>query len=631
MLPYAPWLSWIIPLVGSLLVPAFFKLGKRVGMYYPVAVSFLASAFALSMIPDVWGGNSWTETVPWIPVPGGFVEAGVIVDPLSVLMASIATFIGAWIMLYSVGYMEHEEGLPRYFFFMTFFIGGMTGLVMADNLLQLYIFWEIVGMCSYALIGFYYWKPEAAHAGIKAFITTRIGDASMLIGIVLLYSALGTFKYSEISELMARGLDGGVLDQGFMILSLLLLFGGAVGKSAQIPLHVWLPDAMEGPTPVSALIHAATMVKAGIYLVARLIVSVVPFEEFSPAMLSQWYIAVAYIGAITSLFAATMGLVMTDIKRVVAYSTISQLGLMLAALGLATEAGWFASGFHLLNHSIFKALLFLAAGAVMHAVGTTDMDKMGGLKNKMPITFYTSLIGALALAGVPPFSGFFSKDLIIKAALDATPIYILITLASILTFIYIFRWIYRIFLAPPSSEAVNHAHDPPPVMTIPLMVLAAGSIISGIWLEATHGLSEYFYIHVETGVDPAVLGTSAIILGVGAAATYLVFFRRVMPPEAFRTGALQPIHKLLVNRYYINAAYYKLVDGIDMLSTYLRKYVEDGGIDRFNYLLADGVKGFVNIFRNVQTGSSNINISGFMLGLAVIILIFLAILYGGMI
>ncbi len=631
MLPYAPWLSWIIPLVGSLFVPAFFKFGRRAGMYYPVTVSFLASAFALSMIPDVWGGKSWTETVPWIPVPGGFVEAGVIVDPLSVMMASIATFIGAWIMLYSVGYMEHEEGLPRYFFFMTFFIGGMTGLVMADNLLQLYIFWEIVGMCSYALIGFYYWKPEAAHAGIKAFITTRIGDASMLIGIVLLYASLGTFRYSEISRLLAEGLHGGGLDQGFMVMSLLLLFGGAVGKSAQIPLHVWLPDAMEGPTPVSALIHAATMVKAGIYLVARLILTVIPFEEFSPAMLSQWYLTVAYIGAVTSLFAATMGLVMTDIKRVVAYSTISQLGLMLASLGLATELGWFASSFHLLNHSIFKALLFLAAGAVMHAVGTTDMDKMGGLKDRMPITFYTSLIGALALAGVPPFSGFFSKDLIIKASLAATPIYILVTLASILTFIYIFRWIYRIFLAPPSSEAVNHAHDPPPVMTIPLIVLAIGSIVSGVGLELTEGLAKYLHMEVKAGLDPAVIGTSAIILGAGAVATYLVFFTRTIPPEAFRTGALQPIHKLLVNRYYINAAYYKIVDGVDALSRYLRRYLEDGGIDRFNYLVADGVKAVVNVFRNIQTGSSNINISEFMLGLAVIILIFLAILYGGMI
>ena len=633
MLPYAPWLSWLIPIAGSILVPLFFKAGKRAGEAYSVVLSFAASAFALSMIPDVWGGRSWAERVPWIPTPKGFVEAGVIVDPLSVLMACIATFVGAWIMLYSVGYMDGEEGLPRYYFFMTFFIGGMTGLVMADNFLQLYVFWEIVGLCSYALIGFYYKRPEAAHAGIKAFITTRVGDASMLIGIILLYTAFGTFGYHEVSKMLADGLSSGTISASFAVLALMLLFGGAIGKSAQIPLHVWLPDAMEGPTPVSALIHAATMVKAGVYLVARLTLTVIPLHELPPALISQWYLTVAYIGAVTSLFAATMGLVMTDIKRVIAYSTISQLGLMLASLGLATHIGWTAASFHILNHSVFKALLFLAAGAVMHAVGTTNMDEMGGLGRRMPITFITALIGALALAGVPPFSGFFSKDLIIGAALDAgaLPVYLLITLASILTFIYIFRWIYRIFLAPPSSERVEHAHDPPPVMSIPLVVLAAGAAAIGLYSELTHGFMNYLgaRIHAVSG-ELGVIATSAIILGGGAAASYLVFFGRIIPPESFRSGALgSMLHRLLVNRYYINSAYYKLVDGVDKLSDALRRYAEDGGIDRFNYLLADGVKGAVSIFRNIQTGSSNINIGGFIIGLAIIILIFLAILYGG--
>ena len=634
MLPYAPWLSWLLPTLGSALVPLFFKAGKRVGEAYSVIVSFTASAFALSMIPDVWGGKTWTETVAWIPTPRGLIEAGVIIDPLSVLMACIATFVGAWIMLYSVGYMEHEEGLPRYYFFMTFFIGGMTGLVMADNFLQLYIFWEIVGLCSYALIGFYYKKPEAAHAGIKAFITTRIGDASMLIGIILLYVSLGTFRYTEVSKLLEEGLASGTLSLPFTILTLLLIFGGAVGKSAQIPLHVWLPDAMEGPTPVSALIHAATMVKAGIYLVARLIFTVIPLHAFSPTMLSQWYLTVAYIGAVTSLFAATMGLVMTDIKRVIAYSTISQLGLMLASLGLATHLGWIASAFHILNHSVFKALLFLTAGAVMHAVGTTNMDEMGGLGRKMPITFATALVGALALAGVPPFSGYFSKDLIIEASLEAgaLPVYLLITLASILTFIYIFRWIYRIFLAPPSSEKVEHAHDPPPTMSIPIIVLALGAAFLGLSAELTHGFVGYVGLALHESSSLGVIASSAAILGVGAAAVYLVYFKRVIPPEAFRTGAItSKIHRLLVNRYYINYAYYRFVDGVIWFSGVLRRFVEDGGIDRFNYLVADGVKAGVNVFRNIQTGSSNINISGFLIGLAIIILIFLTILYGGVV
>lgn len=631
MLPYSPWLSWMIPLIGCIFVPLFFKMGKRIGEAYSVAIVFLASFFALSMVPEVWGGRSWVESIPWVPTPKGFIEAGVLVDPLSVLMASIATFIGAWIMLYSVGYMSNEEGLPRYYFFMVFFIGGMTGLVMADNFLQLYIFWEIVGLCSYALIGFYYRKPEAAHAGIKAFITTRVGDVLMLIGILMLYSMFSTFKYSEIAHNLSQGIKEGIITLPLLTLISVLIFGGAVGKSAQIPLHVWLPDAMEGPTPVSALIHAATMVKAGIYLTARLILTVISFEEFHPAILHQWYETVAYIGAVTAFFAATLGLVMTDIKRVIAYSTISQLGLMLAALGLASELGWVASAFHVLNHSLFKALLFLAAGSVMHAVGTTNIDEMGGLARAMPITFSTSLIGALALAGVPPFSGFFSKDLIIEASLETgnLPIYLLITLTSILTFIYILRWVYKVFLAP-SSHHNGHAHEAPAVMTIPLTVLAVGAILSGIVSEATHGFPEFLGIRLHQGSSLTTLLTSAGIILSGAAIVYLVYFGRIVPPEAFRSeGFGRMLHKLLINRYYIDAFYYKIVDGFVWFSGILRRRAEDGGIDKFNYLVADGVKGAVSILRNIQTGSSNINIGGLLIGLAILILIFLTLLYGG--
>ncbi|MEM3399171.1 MAG: NADH-quinone oxidoreductase subunit L [Nitrososphaerota archaeon] len=637
MLPYSPWLSWVIPLIGCVFVPLFFKLGKRVGEAYSITVVFLASFFALSMIPDVWGGKSWVESFPWIPTPRGFIEAGVLVDPLSVLMASIATFIGAWIIVYSVGYMSHEEGLPRYYFFMVFFIGGMTGLVMADNFLQTYIFWEIVGLCSYALIGFYYRKPEAAHAGIKAFITTRIGDVMMLIGIVILFSMFGTFNYSEISHALAHGLREGTVGLPLLTLILILLFGGAVGKSAQIPLHVWLPDAMEGPTPVSALIHAATMVKAGIYLTARLTLTIIPFEEFPPATLHQWYLTVAYIGAVTAFFAATMGLVMTDIKRVIAYSTISQLGLMLASLGLASELGWVASTFHILNHSLFKALLFLAAGSVMHAVGTTNIDEMGGLVKVMPITFSTSMVGALALAGIPPFSGFFSKDLIIEAALEAgnLPIYLLITFTSILTFIYILRWIYKIFLAPSNHHnhggGHGHLHESPPIMTIPLIVLAVGATISGIVSEIIHGFPDYLGMHMHHTTSLPTLLTSAGIIISGALTVYVVYFSKIIPPEYFRAGGFgYTLHKILSNRYYIDALYYKIVDGFIWFSSILRRSIEDGGIDRFNYLVADGVKSAVNILRNIQTGSSNINIGGLLLGVAVLIIIFLTFLYGGL-
>ena len=276
MLPFAEWASWLIPIVGSVFVPIFFKVGKRVGEVYSVLLGFAAAAFSLSMIPDTWGGNSIYRAVDWIPVPGGrTIELGVLIDPLSVMMACIATGIGSLILLYSVGYMAHESGLSRYYFFMTLFIGGMTMLVMSDSLLGLYVGWEIVGVCSYALISFYYNRHEARLAGIKAFITTRIGDVMLLTAILILYSRFGTISILGLRHTIEEAAKIGGEFYPVLILALLLAFGGAMGKSAQFPLHVWLPDAMEGPTPVSALIHAATMVKAGVYLVARFSMSLV--------------------------------------------------------------------------------------------------------------------------------------------------------------------------------------------------------------------------------------------------------------------------------------------------------------------------------------------------------------------
>jgi len=636
MLPYAPWLSWVLPLVGSLLVPVFFKVGKKVGEWYSVAVVSIAAVFSLSMIPDAFGGvEIQVLRIPWIPLGGGeWVEATVMVDPLSVLMASIATGIGALIILYSVGYMSHEEGLPRYYFFMLFFIGGMTGLVMAENFLQLYIFWEIVGLCSYALIGFYHKRPEANAAGIKAFITTRIGDVLMLIGILLLFSTVGTFSYFDVGRKLHEGVAAGTIQLSFVVLSMLLIFGGAVGKSAQFPLHVWLPDAMEGPTPVSALIHAATMVKAGVYLVARMIFTVIPFEAFPPAMLTDWYLAVALVGAATALFAATMGLVSPDIKRVIAYSTISQLALMFAALGAASEVGLFGGTFHILSHSVFKALLFLASGAVIHAVHTNSLDEMGGLRRYMPITFWTSLIGVLSLSGVPPFSGFWSKDVLIESAVASGNmiIYLLMVGASILTFLYSLRWLYKVFLASPSRHVGEHEpHEAPRVMTIPLIILAGLSVGIGV---AGPFFEELFigYMGVEhiTGPSLVTYATTALILLVGGGVGYLFFIGGRIRPEVVRAGLVGGVlHRILVNRYYVDWFYYKVfVGGVDRLSGGLLKFVELKVIDGFNYALSKSTAIMVQAFRNVQTGQSNINISGFIIGLAVLIILFLRILFG---
>ncbi len=635
MLPLAPWLAWVIPLLGSLLVPVFFKAGKRVGEIYSVAVAFLAAAFSLSMIPDVYGGKySQVIRVPWIPLGGDrFIEASLLVDPLSVLMASIATGIGSLIVLYSVGYMAHEEGLPRYYFYMLFFIGGMTLLVMSENLLMLYIGWEIVGLCSYGLISFYNKRPEANHAGIKAFVTTRVGDASMLVGILILFALFGTFSYSGLSEEIAEGLRAGVVSAGFLVIPFLLLFGGAVGKSAQFPLHVWLPDAMEGPTPVSALIHAATMVKAGVYLVARMIYTVIPFEEFPPALFADWYLVVATIAGFTAFFAATMGLVSNDIKRVIAYSTISQLGLMLAALGMGSEIGLFGGTFHLLSHSIFKALLFLAAGAVIHTVHTNNLDEMGGLRQKMPITFWTSTVGVLSLSGVPLLSGFWSKDLVIESSLQALniPVYLFITGASILTVAYSLRWLYKVFLAPASNSHHNHVHEAPNVMTIPLIVLAALSVFIGVtgpfFEEEFH---HYLGLHGEIGVSLTTYASTAAILALGGGLGYLYYLGGVRDPAAIRQSGLgATLHRLLENRYYIDAFYYKVfVNGLVALGSIIYRFIEVKVIDGFNYFISRATVAFVQVFRNIQTGQSNINISGLILGLAILLILLLRIFFG---
>lgn len=636
MLPFATWLSWLIPIIGSVFVPIIFRISKKSGETYSVFLASLSAVFSLSMVLDVWGGKVIEEKIKWIPLPdGSWVEAGVLADPLSVLFASIASFLGTLIILYSIGYMAREEGLPRYYFFMLFFIGAMVGLVLSNNLLQTYIFWEMVGLCSYALIGFWYRKPSAAHAGIKAFVTTRVGDAAFLIGILLLYMSLGTFNMREISIGLEELLSKDPNAQGFVIACMLLIFGGAAGKSAQFPFHVWLPDAMEGPTPVSALIHAATMVKAGVYLVARAAFTVVPLEVFE-RILAPWYETILIIGAVTAFLAATMGLVMNDIKRVVAYSTISQLGLMFTALGLASELGWFSSQFHVLSHSIFKALLFLSAGAVIHAVHTNDIDEMGGLARKMPLTFIASLFGALALSGIPPFSGFFSKDLIIEASLESgnTVIYLLVVFTSILTVTYTMRWIYKIFLASPNPES-SHTHEVPKVMRIPLIILAALSLLVGFFEEA---FMSYIGLHHHFKPSLLTYATSAIILVSGLLLAYAFYLSATLrgtplinPISVRRSGLGSALHKLLVNRYYIDHVYYKaFVDGTIWLSSKVRKYVEEKIMDGFNYALARATQSFVQIFRYLQTGSSNINISGYALGIAILLIIFLLLLFGGL-
>ncbi|MCS7146316.1 MAG: NADH-quinone oxidoreductase subunit L [Nitrososphaerota archaeon] len=626
------WLIWLLPMAASFLIPGVIKVSRRVGEVFSVAVVATAAFLTAQFLPWVSGGQSLRVEFVWINLPGGgAVRLGVLLDPLSVIMALIATGIGALILLYSIGYMSHEKDVGRYYFFMTLFIGGMVLLVTSSNLLGLYIGWEIVGICSYALIGYYVHRREAREAAIKAFVTTRVGDVLLLASILLTFAAFNTLELTELRHIIEDRASTVALDMGLLMLVMLLAFGGAVGKSAQFPLHVWLPDAMEGPTPVSALIHAATMVKAGVYLIARYSLTLVPFERFTPAQLADWFTTISLIGGFTALFAASMGLVSNDIKRVIAYSTISQLALMFTALGVGTALGWFGGVFHVVSHSVFKALLFLAAGAVIHYLGTNNIDEMGGLRRFMPITFATSLVGVLALSGIPPFNGFFSKDVVLGALLESEawlPL-ILVSTASILTVVYSFRWLSKVFLGEPRHHLGGHGHaEPPKTMIVPLIVLAALTLTGLPPFEES--LHHFIGIHEELKIPTATYALSAIILAIGLTLSYLFYIRRVWKPEVLRQNPLlNSIHVLLVNRYYIDAAY-KLVfvDGFTKLSSLIRRNLEERVIDGVNYAAARGFQRVVEAIRYIQTGSSNLNISGVAVGLIILLFFLLARLAG---
>ncbi len=633
MLPYAQLLVWATPLIGAALIPVIAKINGRIRDIFAVLVGFVAAAFGLSLIPDVLNGtlSAQQRSFGWIILPAGSsltastpvkLNLTLSLDPLSIFAVNVAVGIGSLIVLYSLGYMEHEEGLTRYYFLVLLFIGGMAGMVMSGNFLQLYIFWEVMGLCSYALIGFWHKKPSAARAGMKAFVTTRVGDVFLLLGIIAIYFATGSFDFTVVTKQLQTPASQMVK---MAPLIAFLLFGGAIGKSAQIPLHVWLPDAMEGPTTVSALIHAATMVKAGLYLMARGFILFTVLGAL--ATLSSWYTTVTYIGAITMVLAATMALVQTDLKRVLAYSTISQLGLIMTALGFGYNLGDFAGLFHFLSHSLFKSLLFLSAGAIIHAVGTNDMTQMGGLRREMPYTFIASTVGVLALAGIPPANGFWSKDLIFASALQGgflLPL-ILIWLGSILTAAYAVRWLYMIFFAPKSSYlAEKHIHDAPWVMRIPLIVLAAAALVSG-FLEVNFAnfMSGSILVSVQFTLEAVPLTLSLGVIVIGAGAGYLIFFRRMITPEAFhKSGLGLQLHTILWKGYYFDAAYqtvfvdgtvrvcravfdgfeyavwdqghYAISSAAIRFSKATMRLLELGGLDHLNYLIASGVEGFAS-------------------------------------
>jgi len=569
---------WLIPLFPA--AGAFIQLlfGRRLRNNAVSAVSVglpgLAFVWALGCFFQLLGQPEHTFTLTlynWLPA-GPFhlsngalgnlsVDVAILLDPLSAVMLLVVTGVGFLIHIYSIGYMGHEGGYYRFFGYMNLFMFSMLVLVLADNYLMMFVGWEGVGLCSYLLIGFFFLRKSAADAGKKAFVVNRIGDAGFLLGVMLMTVTFGTLNFQAITE--AARSSQFETGSGVITAICILLFIGATGKSAQIPLYVWLPDAMEGPTPVSALIHAATMVTAGVYMVARSNALYVR----APAALAL----VAEIGAATAIWAASIGLVQNDIKRVLAYSTVSQLGYMFLACGV----GAFAAGiFHLMTHAFFKALLFLASGSVIHAMsGEQDMRKMGGLSNKIPTTFYTMAIAALAISGVPPLAGFFSKDEILWNAFAGPyaqkALWAVGLLTAGMTAFYMFRLIFMTFWAPSrvAHDVEHHIHESPRSMLGPLVVLAGLSVIGGwIGFGGEHSPFTSFLEPVfknpaavqaagtSSGAEYGLMALSVVVALAGIGIAYAYYVKRPATPERL-AAAPSAAEKVLLNKYYVDEIY----------------------------------------------------------------------------
>ena len=604
----AVWLIFLLPL-GSFVAIAFVirpflnRYAELAGYLtiLAVGVALALSAWALqSMIDDPTAGGDW-EPIDWLQVGNVEISVGILLDPLTAIMLVVVTGVSLVIQIYSTGYMRGDAGYARYFAYMSLFTASMVGLVIARNVVQLYVFWELVGLCSYLLIGFWYERPAAAAAAKKAFIVTRLGDFGFLLAILYLAFNGDVFAASDLNALDVSHINeaakAGLLATSVVTWIALGIFAGAVGKSGQFPLHTWLPDAMEGPTPVSALIHAATMVTAGVFLVARFF----PLFEASTAAMNT----VAIIGGVTAIFAASMGLVMNDIKRVLAYSTISQLGYMMLALG---TGAYVAAIFHLFTHAFFKALLFLGAGSVSHATGTFDMRFMGGLRRVMPWTYATFLIGGLSLAGVFPLAGFWSKDEILAHAWSGEAagsgavsqvVFWLALVAVFMTAFYMFRALFMTFEgrfrggAEADPEAIPHGGvhlaESPSVMVVPLLVLGAASVLVGFLVNppvdlgvvSEHWLADFLGGEADFNPVIAVFSTLVALAGIGLA--YLMYWSRQV--SAQRVGErLRPAYVLLSRKYYFDEAYERILTvgifygGLARLLDWFDRSIVDGAV-----------------------------------------------------
>ncbi|MGB8368709.1 MAG: NADH-quinone oxidoreductase subunit L [Limisphaerales bacterium] len=609
-----PWLILFLPLLAAGCITLFTLRCRTTSAL--LSIGAIVTGFILTIV--FIANNGWTPTpseltTNWLSIGNLNIDFGLKLDALSLMMMLIVTGVGGAIHIYSFGYMHEDSGFSRFFACMSLFTFSMLGIVLANNFIQLFIFWELVGVSSYLLIGFWFEKPSAADAAKKAFFTNRLGDFGFLLGILVVWTALGSLNFGTLQQaLIANPAALGTIAS----IAGLLIFCGAMGKSAQFPLHVWLPDAMEGPTPVSALIHAATMVAAGVYMLCRII-----FLLDATALL-----VIAYIGGFTALLAALIAVQQNDIKRILAYSTLSQLGYMVMAVGLN---GPTPAMFHLTTHAFFKALLFLGAGSVIHALHEEqDIWKMGGLCKKMGITFWTFLIGTLALSGVPPFSGFYSKDSILAQALEqkSYPLFVLGAAVAGLTTFYMFRLFYVAFVGKHRTEAASHAHESPAVMTWPLIVLALFAIIGGFipiseiyasqFTGRGSGLSLVQRI-LEPLHSPVPLFAGLAAVAIGWLIARALYQNAATDPLPARLGRFATAMK---NRFYFDefyeATFIRAHDFIAAVMDFIDRWVVDwGGIG----LVRGGTDFSGRALRLLQTGNLQTYAFLFALGVAVVL------------
>jgi NADH-quinone oxidoreductase subunit L len=658
------WLIMLLPLfafvINGLLIRPFLNRQSRIYGYVTIlaiGLSAVLSVWALISSLNTEGHIAATSAIDWLTIGSFNFQIGIVMDQLSAVMAVVVSVVSLMVQIYSIGYMQHDEaGYYRYYTYMSLFTFSMLGLVLSNNLLFTFVFWEMVGLCSYLLIGFWFHKPSAANAAKKAFIVTRIGDFGFLAGILILYYNTGTFDIAHLQYMAAAG----VLAGSALTWACIGLFAGAVGKSAQFPLHVWLPDAMEGPTPVSALIHSATMVCAGVFLVARMM----PLFVFS----EQAITTVAVIGGFTAIFAATMGLVANDIKRVLAYSTISQIGYMMLGLGAAgmiltpelqagdnstalillAQAAVAVGMFHLFTHAFFKALLFMGSGSVNHATGTFDMRLMGGLRKTMPWTYATFLIGSLSLAGIWPLAGFWSKDAILAQAFEAQPI--LFTFAMITVFLtafYMFRAIFMTFHGEYRGGAkeegehghdYSHTHESPWVMVAPLVFLSVLAVIAG-WWNLTGGFNSFFghegeaggneffsiFTHTENGFPLPIVSLLVALLGIFFA--WVVYIKKWVTAESIgKTFGV--LYKMVYNKYYMDILYENIIVKLLMVKGLFKGFKlfdekgVDGAVNGAGTVIVQGGKAI----RQAQTGQ--LQLYGLFIGLGLVIITVCVLIWG---